>query len=132
MVIDTSAVVAIILNEPERKGFLELIRTADVRLMSAATFVEAAMVIEASLGEAGAREFETVLQDLQTTIVNVNREQAEAARTAWRNYGKGRHRARLNFGDCFVYGLAKVTGQPILCKGNDFALTDMPVVSRVP
>jgi ribonuclease VapC len=125
VVIDTSALVAIFLNEPERHLFLALIAAADSRLISAATVVEAGIVLEARLGEAAAREFELFLHHAQLEIVPVDSAQAEAARTAWRQYGKGRHPAALNFGDCFAYALAHVTGEPLLAKGTDFAQTSL-------
>lgn len=125
MVLDTSAVVAIFLNEPERHLFLARIAAAETRLISAATVVEAGIVLEARLGEAAAREFELFLHHAQLEIVSVDAAQAEAARTAWRRYGKGRHPAALNFGDCFAYALAHVTGQPLLAKGSDLTHTGL-------
>jgi ribonuclease VapC len=125
VVIDTSAVVAIFLNEPERHLFLAWIAAADIRLISAATVVEAGIVLEARLGEAAAREFELFLHHAQLEIVPVDAAQSDAARAAWRRYGKGRHPAGLNLGDCFAYALARVTGEPLLAKGGDFSQTDI-------
>jgi ribonuclease VapC len=125
MVIDTSAIVAIALNEP---GASEIeVRIADdpVRLISAATLLEATIVLETRLGEAGGREFDLWLLKIGAEIVAVDAEQADAARRAWRRYGKGRHAAALNYGDCFSYALAAVRGEPLLFRGEDFAKTDV-------
>lgn len=125
MVIDSSAVIAIILDEPEAEQFIAQLSNADTRLISAASVLETSIVLESRNGEAGGRELDLFLNRAQIDIVSVDREQVEAARAAWRKYGKSRHRATLNFGDCLVYALAKVTGEPILAKGNDFRLTDI-------
>jgi ribonuclease VapC len=125
MVIDTSALVAILFAEPEQKRFAELIQDADIRMMSAASVLETSTVVEASFGEAAGREFDLFLIDAEITVIDVDREQVEAARLAWRKFGKGRHPAALNFGDCFVYALTKISGEPLLAKGNDFARTDL-------
>jgi len=125
MVIDSSAILAIILAEPEQDRFIELLTSADTRQMSAASVLETSMVLEARNGEAAGRELDWLLTRAQIDVVGVDREQIEVARAAWRKYGKSRHRAALNFGDCFVYALAKVTGEPVLAKGGDFRLTDV-------
>ncbi len=125
MVIDTSALVAIFLGEPERKGFLNHILQAETRLLSAANSLETGIVLEAKRGEAAGREFDLFLVRAKIEVVSVDAEQAEIARLAWRKYGKGRHRAGLNFGDCFAYALAKATGHPLLAKGEDFRFTDL-------
>ncbi len=130
MVIDTSAMVAILFREPEQRCFVELIHNAETRLMSAASVLETSLVVEASFGEAAGRDLDLFLVDAEIEVVGVDREQVEAARSAWRRYGKGRHRAALNFGDCFAYALAKVTGEPILAKGNNFPLTDIRVCTQ--
>ena len=123
MVVDTSALAAIFFHEPERDRFRAAILAASTRLISAATVVEAGMVIEARRGDSAGREFDLfAVRALQ--VVAVDSEQADLARAAWRKYGKGCHPAALNFGDCFVYALAKVSGEPILAKGKDFARTD--------
>jgi ribonuclease VapC len=127
MVIDTSAAIAIILDEPEHDSFARLIADADARMMSAASVLETCMVLESRAGEAAGREFELFLVKADIEVVNVDREQVEAARSGWRKYGKGRHRAALNFGDCFAYALAKISGEPLLAKGNDFPQTDIPM-----
>lgn len=125
MVIDTSALVAILLSEPEQPRFAELIANAGVRLISAATELETSMVIEARRGPAGGRELDLLLHRARVTVVEVTAEQAELAREAWRRFGKGRHPAGLNYGDCFSYALAQVSGEPLLCKGEDFVKTDI-------
>ena len=125
MVIDTSAIVAIALNEPEATEFEQRIADDPVRLISAATALEAEMVLETRLGHAGGREFDLWLHKVGAEVVPVNAEQIDAARRAWRRYGKGRHPAALNFGDCFSYALALIHGEPLLFKGEDFARTDI-------
>lgn len=125
MVIDTSPIVAIFFNEPDARLFRERIAEDPVRLISAATVVEAAMVIEARLGEAGGAELDLWLHKADVEIVPVTAEHADQARRAWRRYGKGRHPAGLNFGDCFSYALATLSGEPLLFKGNDFSQTDI-------
>jgi len=127
MVIDTSALVAVFLAEPERKRFLDLIVEAGTRLISAANALETGIVLEAKRGEAAGREFDLFLVRANLLVVPVDGEQVEIARSAWRKYGKGRHSAALNFGDCFAYALAKSSGEPLLAKGTDFALTDIEV-----
>jgi ribonuclease VapC len=125
MVIDTSVVVAILTDEWEAPLFEEALEADPVRLMSAASLLEAALVVEARLGEAGGRELDLLLHAASVDVVAVTREQAELGRRAWRRYGKGRHPAALNYGDCFAYALAKLTGEPLLFKGEDFARTDV-------
>ena len=127
MVIDTSALVAIFFAEPERCQFLATITSAGSRLVSAATVIETGIVLEARQGEAAGREFDLFVVRANLQIVPVDAEQADLARSAWRKYGKGRHPAGLNFGDCFSYALAKSTGEPLLAKGADFSLTDIEV-----
>jgi len=127
MVIDTSALVAIFLGEPERKLLLDLLLQAETRMISAATVLEAGIVLEARRGESAGREFDLLLVRANLQIVAVDSEQTEIARSAWRKYGKGRHPAGLNFGDCFAYALAKFAGEPLLAKGTDFAATDIEV-----
>jgi ribonuclease VapC len=128
MVIDTSAVVAILLDEPESPVIRRAIEDDPVRLMSTASFVEAAMVIETRFGEAGGRELDLLLHTARIELIPVDREQAELARDAFRHFGKGRHRAGLNFGDCFSYALARVSGERLLFKGDDFGHTDVEQV----
>jgi len=127
MVIDTSALLAIFLAEPERKPFLDSILQAETRMISAATVLETGIVLEARRGESAGREFDLFLVRANLQIVPVDSEQSEIARSAWRKYSKGRHLAALNFGDCFAYALAKFAGEPLLGKGTDFAATDIEV-----
>jgi ribonuclease VapC len=125
MVIDTSALVAIFLGEPERKLLLEHILHAETKLISAANSFETGIVIEARRGESAGREFDLFLTRANVEVVPVDAEQVEIARSAWRKYGKGRHAAGLNFGDCFAYALAKTSEQKLLAKGDDFRFTDV-------
>lgn len=125
MVIDSSAIVAIFFHEPDARTFRERIAEDPVRLISAATVVEAAMVIEARFGEAGGAEFDLWLHKADVEIVAVTADHADQARRAWRRDGKGRHPAGLNFGDCFSYALAVLTREPLLFKGDDFPKTDI-------
>ena len=125
MVIDTSAIVAIALDEPEAPALEERIAGDPVRMMSAATLLETAMVIEIRLGASGGGELDLWLHKAGVEIVAVDAEMVDAARRAWRRFGKGRHPAGLNFGDCFSYALASLTQQPLLFKGSDFSETDI-------
>ena len=131
MVIDTSALLAIFLAEPERRQFLQQITQAEKRLISAVNAFETGIVLEARRGEAAGREFDLFLGRANLEVVAVDAEQVEIARAAWRRYGKGRHPAALNFGDCFAYALAKTSGEPLLAKGLDFARTDIDVCKIV-
>jgi len=128
VVIDTSALTAILRGEPEREAFLRAITTAPERMVSCVTKLEALMVMEGRYGPDAAADLELFLHAAGVEIVAFDRAQSEWAGLAWRKYGKGRHPAALNLGDCCVYGLARASGQPVLCKGNDFALTDLAVV----
>ena len=125
MVIDTSAIAAIAFNEPEAGGFRERIAEDPVRLISAATVLEATMMIETGLGEAAGADLDLWFYKAEVEIVPVTPEHADHARRAWRRYGKGRHPAALNFGECFSCALAALTGEPLLYKGNDFAQTNI-------
>lgn len=125
MVIDSSALAAILFHEAERRKFLEAIVADPRRLVSAATMLETGMVLEGRQGEAAGRELDLFAVRAVLQIVPFDAEQLEIARSAWRKYGKGRHRAGLNFGDCFSYALAKSTGERLLAKGADFASTDV-------
>ncbi|WP_371349317.1 type II toxin-antitoxin system VapC family toxin [Ancylobacter sp. IITR112] len=127
MVIDTSVLAAIAFNEPEAARFRAQIADDPIRLISAATVLEAAMVIEIRLGEAAGADLDLFLHKAEVEIVAVSTEHADQARRAWRRYGKGRHPAGLNFGDCFSYALAALSGEPLLFKGNDFSQTDIKV-----
>jgi len=128
MVIDTSALVAMLSDEPEAERFEIAVDADQVRLMSTASYLETAIVIEARFGEPGGRELDLWVHRAAVDLVSFDSDQADAARIAYRRYGKGRHRAGLNYGDCFSYALAKVSGQPVLFKGDDFVHTDIRVV----
>lgn len=125
MVIDSSVIVAVALDEPKAPAFERRIVEDPVRLVSAATLLEAAIVIEARYGDAGGRELDRWLSSIGAEIIPVDLALVEAARRAWRKFGKGRHTAGLNFGDCFSYALAKSRGEVLLYKGNDFSKTDI-------
>lgn len=128
MVVDSSALLAIFLGEPERQEFLKRLLSTEIRLISAASALETGIVLEAKRGEAAGREFDLFLVRMQFQIAPVDAEQMEIARSAWRQFGKGRHRARLNFCDCFSYALSKATDEPLLAKGGDFRFTDVELV----
>ncbi len=125
MVVDTSALLAILQDEPERRRFNEALESADSRLMSVATFVETSIVIESRYGAEGLRDLDLLPERAGLELVPVDVEQARAARAAYSRFGKGRHKAALNFGDCFSYALARVLGEPLLFKGGDFSQTDL-------
>lgn len=129
MVIDTSALLVILLDEPERSTFTRAIGgAADCRL-SAANLLEASIVIEARLGPTGGQELDFLLDRAHVEVVPVGADQVKLALHGWRVYGKGRHPASLNYGDCFAYGLAKLRGEVLLFTGDDFSQTD--IVSAV-
>jgi len=130
MVIDTSALLAIFLAEPERKPYLDLILQAAKHLISAANVLETGIVLESKRGESAGREFDLFVVRTSLEVVPVDAEQIEIARSAWRSFGKGRHPAALNFGDCFAYALARASGEPILATGQDFALTDIELCTN--
>jgi ribonuclease VapC len=125
MVIDTSAVAAILFDEPDAAALEGKIADDPVRLMSAATLLEATIVVEARLGDAGGREFDLWLHRAEVEILGMDAEQADLARRAWRRFGRGRHPAGLNYGDCFSYALAAARDEPLLFKGDDFTKTDL-------
>ncbi|MGC1298014.1 MAG: type II toxin-antitoxin system VapC family toxin [Alloacidobacterium sp.] len=125
MVIDTSALIAILLDEPDFHKYLALIQKADRRLISAASLLEASMVLESRAGMAAGAELDLFIHDADIEVVPVDREHVDVARRAWRKYGKGNHPAALNFGDCFSYALAKVSGEQLLATGSDFQQTDL-------
>jgi ribonuclease VapC len=128
LVVDTSAAVAVILGEPGCDEIAAYMEDALARLMPAAIRVELGIVIEARLSPAGQDVADRFLRDAKIDIVPVDADLAARAMSGWRRYGKGRHRAGLNFGDCFTYALAERTGHPVLCVGDDFAATDVAVV----
>jgi ribonuclease VapC len=133
MVIDTSALLAILFDEPERRPFNEAIEAAESRVLSTATFVEASIVIESRFGAEGLRDLDLLIERAGIQLIAVDSEQAHVARRAFSQFGKGRHQAGLNYGDCFAYALAMVLGEPLLFKGNDFSLTNVtPFVPEAP
>jgi ribonuclease VapC len=125
MVIDTSVLIALLNAEAESARLAAAIETDASRLISAATVVEAGLVIESRYGPVGGRELDLLMAKAGLSVQAVTAEQAEMAREAWRRFGKGRHAAGLNFGDCFSYALAKATGEPLLFKGDDFTRTNI-------
>ena len=125
MILDTSAAVAILYREPEADAFARLVHDADVCRISVASYVELSMVIENQLGPEGMRQAEAFFRRAGVVIEPVTLDQGELARQAFLDFGKGRHKAGLNFGDCFSYALAKATGEPLLFKGHDFSQTDI-------
>jgi len=125
MVLDTSALVAVLFDEPERAEFVGRIASAPRRLISAGTLIESSIVVEARRGEVAGRELDLFLHRADVRTVAVDEEQTLLARAAWRRYGKGRHAANLNFGDLFGYALARATGDALLFKGDDFTKTDL-------
>jgi ribonuclease VapC len=130
MVIDSSALVAILCGEPESRAFIEIIAGAPVRLISAATLLESGIVIESRRGEHAGRELDLFLHRAKFEVVAVDAGQVEIAREAFRRYGKGRDAAGLNFGDCFSYALARSRRDSLLFKGEDFARTDITPALR--
>ena len=125
MIIDTSALLAILLGEPDAGHYEDAIAAAWPRRMSAIALLEAAMVVESRGGAKAGHDLDVLLEKAAVELVPVTSEHANAARHAWRRFGKGNHRAALNFGDCFAYALAKTTGEPLLFKGKDFTHTDV-------
>jgi ribonuclease VapC len=125
MVIDSSALIAVLRREPEEQEFLNAIKLASSRLLSASTRVETGIVALALAGEVGLEQVDALLETLRVETVPLSADHARLAIDAFRHFGKGRHPAGLNFGDCFSYALAKATGEPLLFKGDDFAQTDI-------
>lgn len=126
MIIDTSALVAILRDDPDAPRYAEAIETAAASRISAATYVETGAVIDGARDPVASRRVDQLLQAGRIVIEPVTEDQARVARAAYRDFGKGSgHEARLNLGDCFAYALATVTGEPLLFKGEDFRLTDV-------
>ncbi len=128
MVIDTSAIIAILLGEPEARRITEAILDDPKRLMSAFSVLESGLVIEGKKGDPGGRELDLLLHRLQVEAVGMDAKQSQIAREAWRRFGKGRHPAALNIGDCCAYALAVYAAEPLLFKGNDFNQSDITCV----
>lgn len=131
MVVDSSALIAILLMEAEAEQFLNQLLEAEVLYLSSVSLLETAMVIEYKKGKAGADKLDELLAELMPTIVAFDHAQALLARNAWRKFGKGQHSTKLNFGDCCSYALARQLNQALLFKGNDFSQTDLRLVSQV-
>jgi ribonuclease VapC len=125
MILDTSALLAVLLDEPDAPAIADAMANASRRRISVVNWVESAIVITSRRGERGAEQFRALVAKLGADIVPADSEQAEAAYAAWLAYGKGRNPAALNFGDCFAYALAKCLAEPLLFKGEDFAQTDI-------
>ena len=130
MVIDTSAIIAILLGEPEAESLARAIVNDGKRLISAFSALEAGIVIAVKKGDAGGRELDVMLHRARIDVVAFTAEQQELALSAWRKFGKGRHPAGLNIGDCCSYALARSTGEPLLFKGTDFSKTDIIPVTQ--
>lgn len=126
MVIDSSALAAILFGEPERRSLIEAIEGAGERLMSVANWVEVSIVVTARHGADGDLLLQRFMERAGIEIVPLDLEQGRLARDAWQRFGKGRHPAGLNFGDCFAYALSQQRGQRLLFKGDDFSKTDIP------
>jgi ribonuclease VapC len=125
MILDTSALAAIFFGEPELELYIQVIHDAERCRISAANFVELSMVVEGQIGPEAGRQCDVFFRRAEIVIEPVTVEHAHLARQAFLDFGKGRHPAKLNFGDCFAYALAKATGEPLLFKGEDFSKTDV-------
>ena len=125
MIIDTSAIMAILFGESDATRYEQAISAAWPRRMSAVALLEATMVVEGKGGAEAGRQLDMFLDKAEIELAPVTPAQVEAARHAWRRFGRGNHPAALNFGDCFAYALAKTTGEALLFKGDDFARTDI-------
>lgn len=129
MVLDTSALVALLLAEPSAPRLAAAVQAAPTRYVSAASVLETALVMQARVGEQGDLEMDALLRDLDLDVMPVDAEQLRLARDAAVRFGKGRHSAALNYGDLFSYGLAVSLGEPLLCTGGDFAQTDVALAA---
>jgi ribonuclease VapC len=125
MIVDTSAIIAILRNEADALAISKALQQAAKRRISAANYVEAAIITDSNRNPILSRRFDDLLREGDIVIEPVTAEQARIAREAYRDFGKGQHRAGLNFGDCFAYALARVSGEPLLFKGDDFRHTDI-------
>jgi ribonuclease VapC len=130
VILDTSAIIAILQNEESAARLIAALEGADVRRMSAATLVEAGIILQARHGDHGERELDLFVQRAHVEIIAVSEEHAEYARSAYRRFGKTRHAAGLNFGDCFSYALARALDEPLLFVGDDFPRTDVRVAPQ--
>ena len=125
MIVDSSALLAILLNEPDASVFAATIAASKLARMPAPNWLEVALVIEGRADDVLRERFDSVARDIDLVIAGFLPDHAAMARRAWRQFGRGRHPARLNYGDCMAYGFAKVEGEPLLFKGKDFPLTDI-------
>jgi ribonuclease VapC len=125
VILDTSALIAVLYDEPERTRFAQLIYDADVCRVSVVSFVELSMIVESQLNAEAARQVDMLFRRAGIVIEPVTVEHGYLARQAFLDFGKGHHKAGLNFGDCFAYALARATGESLLFKGNDFSRTDV-------
>ena len=131
MIVDTSALIAILRDEPDATSYAKAIASANVRRISAANYVETAAIIDASRDPIASRRFDDLVREAQLTVEPVTEAQARIAREAYRDFGRGSgHPARLDFGDCFAYALAKAMNEALLFKGDDFTLTDVTPALR--
>lgn len=129
MVVDTSALLSVLLMERHAVSVARAIEADSVRLLSAVSYLEGAIVVAHRAGPAGLAEYDHLVRRAITDIVAFDADQSIVARDAHDRFGKGRHPARLNFGDCCAYALARTAGEPLLFIGNDFARTDIAVVA---
>lgn len=127
MIVDTSAVIAILRGEADAGAMARALERAPVRRMSVANFLEAGILTDSNQNPRLSRRLDSLLREVAINLESVSLRQVQIARDAYRDFGKGRHSAGLNFGDCFAYALAKVANEPLLCKGNDFRQTDIEV-----
>jgi ribonuclease VapC len=125
MIVDSSAIIAVLRGESDAEGIFAALLRASICRMSAVSYVESAVVTDSNRSPVLSRRFDDLLRDLRMQIEPVTSRQAEIARYAYRDFGKGRHKAGLNFGDCFAYALAKEMDEPLLFKGKDFSHTDV-------
>ena len=130
MIVDSSAIIAILRDEPDAIALAEALAESSICRMSAVGYVEAAVVVDSNGNPVLSRRFDDLLRDVRMRIESVTPKQAQIARNAYRDFGKGRHKANLNFGDCFAYALAKEMNEPLLYKGNDFVHTDVKSGTR--
>ena len=129
MIVDSSTIIAILRDEPDAAAMAEALQAAPIRRISAVTYVEAAVVVDNDRNPLLSRRFDGLVRDAQMLVEPVTARQAELARQAYRDFGKGRHKAGLNLGDCFAYALAKEMDEPLLFKGDDFCHTDVESAS---
>jgi ribonuclease VapC len=131
VIVDTSVIIAILKDEQDADTIGDVLARAEVRRMSAVSYVEAGVVVDGNRNPVLSRRLDDFLRDVQITVEPLTLNQARIAREAYRDFGKGRHRAGLNFGDCFAYALAKEKGEPLLFKGDDFCHTDVEAAEKL-